>query len=150
MGKPVTWVVVADAARGRVFSTTDKGKSLTAVLDQDLVADNRPTRDIDADRPGRTFDRGGEGRHAKEPRTDPHEHAKQVFAHQVAELLKHEQDTTGRYDRLVIVAPPSFLGDLRGYLPATVKACVSHEIAKDLTKLPDHELATTIHGHLWQ
>ncbi|NQW10163.1 MAG: host attachment protein [Alphaproteobacteria bacterium] len=150
MGKPVTWVVVADAARSRVFETTDNGKSLAAVLDQDLVTDHRPSHDIDADRPGRTFDSDGAGRHAKEPKTDPHRHAKQVFAHEIARLLKHEKDTAGRYDQLVIVAPPSFLGDLRDCLSPTVKSCVTHEIAKDLTKLPERELAATIHGHLWQ
>ena len=31
--------------------------------DGEMTGDHAPTRDINADRPGRTFDRSGEGRH---------------------------------------------------------------------------------------
>jgi protein required for attachment to host cells len=48
------------------------------------------------------------------------------------------------YDRLVIVAAPSALGDLRAALSEQVRAKVIREIAKDLTKTPDSEVA----GHL--
>jgi protein required for attachment to host cells len=48
------------------------------------------------------------------------------------------------YDRLVIVAAPSALGDLRPAISEQVRAKVTGEVAKDLTKTPDGEVA----GHL--
>jgi protein required for attachment to host cells len=48
------------------------------------------------------------------------------------------------YDRLVIVTAPSALGDLRAANSEQVRAKVTGEVAKDLTKTPDGEVA----GHL--
>ena len=45
-----------------------------------------------------------------------------------------------RFDKLVLVAAPKTLGDLRDLLPDPVKAKVVAEIDKDLTKVPLHEL----------
>ena len=45
------------------------------------------------------------------------------------------------YDRLVIVAAPSALGDLRPAISEQVRAKVTGEVAKDLTKTPDGEVA---------
>jgi protein required for attachment to host cells len=134
-----TWVLVADGARAKPFLPDRPGQGLVEVPDTGLEVAHAPTRDINADRPGRTFDRGGEGRHAKEPPTDPHREAKRKFARQVAELLQDGLNR-GAYDRLVLVAPPQALGDLRGQLGKAVQAKVSGELGKDLTHLPVHEL----------
>ena len=45
------------------------------------------------------------------------------------------------YDRLVIVAPPVALGDLRTAISDQVRALVVGEIARDLTKIPNSEVA---------
>ena len=138
--KPViTWVVVADGARAKVYLNDGPGKGLSEVPGAELAGAHAATRDINADRPGRTFDSTGAGRHAKEPPSDPHREAKRKFARQVADLL---QDGLNRavYDRVVLVAPPQALGDLRRQLCKGVKAKVSGELGKDLTHLPGHEL----------
>jgi protein required for attachment to host cells len=44
------------------------------------------------------------------------------------------------YDRLVIVAPPKALGDLRAALSEQVKPHVYAELDKDLVKTPTAEL----------
>jgi protein required for attachment to host cells len=41
------------------------------------------------------------------------------------------------YDRLILVAAPSALGDLRAALSPEVRAKVVAEVPKDLTKTPD-------------
>jgi len=138
-----TWVVVADGARAKVYLNDGPGKGLAEVPGTGLEGSHAPTREINADRPGRTFDRAGEGRHAKEPPTDPHREAKRKFARQVAELLQDGLNR-GAYDRLVLVAPPQALGDLRGQLGKGVQAKVSGELGKDLTHLSVHELPAHI------
>ena len=48
------------------------------------------------------------------------------------------------YDRLVLVAPPQALGDLRSCLDDGVRTKISGELNKELTHLKDHELAEPI------
>jgi Protein required for attachment to host cells len=68
MPKPIIWVLVADASRARVFQLEQPQQTLTPALGQELIGTNLPSREIASDRPGRTFDSGGQGRHGKEPR----------------------------------------------------------------------------------
>jgi protein required for attachment to host cells len=139
MPKPIIWVLVADAARARLFHVEQPQQTLSPALGRELIGSNRPSRHIASDRPGRTFDSGGEGRHAKEPPTDPARHAQEEFARDVVRLLD-EKSKSGAFDRLIVVAPPQFLGDLRTVMPQQLQAAVAAEVAKDLSKLPLHEL----------
>jgi protein required for attachment to host cells len=139
MPKPIIWVLVADAARARLFQLEPPQQTLAPALDEELIGSKLPSREIASDRPGRTFDSGGEGRHAKEPPTDPARHAQSEFARDVMRLLDEKRES-GAFDRLVVVAPPQFLGDLRAMMSQQLQAAVSAEVAKDLSKLPRHEL----------
>jgi protein required for attachment to host cells len=44
------------------------------------------------------------------------------------------------FSRLVVVAPPITLGDLRNALSEAVKASIIAEVASDLTKIPNSEV----------
>ncbi|MGH6943019.1 MAG: host attachment protein, partial [Geminicoccaceae bacterium] len=96
--------------------------------------------EIASDRPGRSFDSAGQGRHAMEPPTDPQRYAKYAFARELAHRLE-EAVHAHRFDRLVVVAAPRTLGDLRDLLPDAVKAKIVAEIDKDLTQVPVHDLS---------
>jgi protein required for attachment to host cells len=139
MPKPTIWVLVADAARARLFEVEQPQQTLSPALGRELIGSNLPSREIASDRPGRTFDSGGEGRHAKEPPTDPARHAQEKFARDVVRLLD-EKSKSRAFDRLIIVAPPQFLGDLRAVMPRQLQTAIAAEVAKDLSKLPLHEL----------
>jgi protein required for attachment to host cells len=78
-----------------------------------------------------------------EPHADAHRELKKKFARQLADALAAELERKS-YDHLVIVAPPVALGDLREALSEPVRAKVTGEVPKDLTKTPDPEVA----GHL--
>ena len=139
MPKPIIWVLVADAARARLFEVGQPQQTLSPALGQELIGSNLPSREIASDRPGRSFDSGGHGRHAMAPPTDPARHARGEFARYVARLLD-EQRESGSFERLVVVAPPQFLGDLRAVMSQQLQGTVAAEVAKDLSKLPLHEL----------
>jgi protein required for attachment to host cells len=79
-----------------------------------------------------------------EPQTDPHRHEKHQFARQLAAELDGYQQK-GLFDRLVIVAAPQTLGDLRGELSPQLQALVLAEVPKDLTKIPLPDLAGHLH-----
>lgn len=142
--KPIkTWIIVADGSGMRVFVNDGPGHGLSEVAGKARKTDPKPSGDIDADKPGRSFDSKGRGRHAMEPPTDSSRHAKRVFASEIADALEKEQRAKA-FDRLVLVAAPSMLGDLRAALPESVQKAIYHELAKDLTHLNERDLA----GHL--
>ena len=134
-----TWVLIADAARAKVFETKGRGTGLTAVADMSLEAEVPPSRELGNDRPGRSFDSVGNARHAMQPPSDPHRKQKRQFARRIAEAVQARQ-AANSFDRLVVVAPPVTMGDLRAELPEKVKAAVTAEVVADLTKTPVAEL----------
>jgi protein required for attachment to host cells len=135
MTKVTTWVLVADGVHGAIYANRGPGQGLEELAVHKFIGDKHPTREINADRPGRTFNSMGEQRHAKEPHTDAHRHAQQVLAHEIAKYLDHAVGR-GEYDRLVVAAPPRTLGDLRAEFSARVQAKLAGELNKDLTHFP--------------
>jgi protein required for attachment to host cells len=65
------------------------------------------------------------------------------MAAQLANMLAAELNANA-YDRLVIVAPPTALGDLRASLSDRVRAKVVGEAALDLTKTPNPDVGKHI------
>lgn len=143
MKATVTWIVIANGTQARIVRNEGPGKGVKPGPDRQFSAANLPGREIMADRPGRTFDSGGQGRHAKEPRSDPREVEQQKMLRELARYLDQE-GKKGAYDRLVIVAPPRALGSLRAGLSAQTRGKVSGEMDKDLTQVAIHDLP----GHL--
>jgi protein required for attachment to host cells len=138
-----TWIVIADGAHARVLQFTPEKPSLEAVKDIAFHIDLPATHDLVSDRPGRVFESHGYASHAAAPRSDPHRELKRSLAHKIADALQTSL-ADQRYEKLILVAPPTTLGDLREALAAGVRACVTAELAKDLVKIPAHEL----HSHL--
>ena len=134
-----TYVLIADGARARLFVVEEGTAALKPALGQEFIGTNLPSREIGSDRPGRSFDSAGSGRHAMEPPTDPHRHAERVFAQEVAAVLEDARRRS-EFRHLVVVAPPKALGDLRAEFSAALRDLVMAELPKDLTKVPSHDL----------
>ncbi len=138
-----TWILIADGARARILENDGPGHGLKALEGMTFHGDHASTHEIMSDRTGRTHSSVGPGRSAIEAHSDPHRELKKKFAHQLADVLARALEIKA-FDRLVVVAPPPALGDLRAALPAAVTAKISGEVAKDLTKTPNDEVA----GHI--
>ena len=139
--KPVrTWIVIADGARARIVKNAGPGRGVES--DSNLVfrSEHRKLQEIMADRPGRGFDSVGKGRHAMTDGADAVREDERHFLQSLAERLEKEA-MADAYDRLILIAPPRALGDLRPFLSKPVKNRVHDEIAKDLTQLPNDRLA---------
>lgn len=135
-----TWILIADASRAHVLTTRGPKTNLERIDEMTLASELPPTHEIVDDRQGRTFDSAGPGRHAYEPHTDPRRALKGDFAQVVAAMLD-EQAREKAFDRLVVVAPPTMLGELRTRMSNAVRSMVTAEIDKDLTKIPDGDVA---------
>jgi protein required for attachment to host cells len=145
MKKTVTWVLVADGARARILRNEGPGRGIEREIVREFAQDIPPGREIMADRPGRTFDSAGQGRHAMERPTDPREIEETRFLREIiayVEKANHEHS----FDRLVLVAPPAALGTLRAHLPKPLAEKVTGELNKDLTQVPVHDLAKHLGG----
>lgn len=142
-----TWVVIADAARARIVLSEGRNKPFRDI--EQLVHGESRLRDTDriSDRPGRSFDSHGEGRHAMEPGTDPADQEAIRFAADIANHLRQAR-TGNEFDALVLVAPPRFLGLLRKAMDPGSRERVRAEIHKEFTQLDDEEIRRRIMEHL--
>lgn len=134
-----TWVLLADGARARILENDGPGRGLHEVEGYEYSSDHAATHDLVADRQGRSHSSHGPARSAIESRTDPHRQLKAHFAQHLAEVLAKGLEQKA-FDRLVLVASPVTLGDLRHTISDHVKATVAGEIAQDLTKMPNADI----------
>lgn len=140
MKKTVTYVLVADGARARIYANHGVGKGLQPVSGATHKADlHHHDREILSDRAGRTHNSVGNARSAMESPTEWHRFEKHRFAREMAKVLDAAAASKS-FDRLILVAPPATLGDLRMELGEATRKMVSAELPKDLTRHAEHEL----------
>lgn len=146
--KKTIWLLVADSARARLFSVDRRERGLALVDEwEDDVASGR-TQDIEADRPGRTFDSAGPGRHGMEPSSSPKGVAKSRFVAMLADHLAAKAKK-GAFDELHVIAAPRTLGEMRELVDPAVKSRLVSEEAKDLTLRTKPELEKLLGGRFW-
>ena len=114
--KNYCWVVVADESKA-VFYTREMRRS---PMQEAFTLDNAIARekmaDIISDAGGRSFDSGGQGRHAMiKENGGPKQQATAAFAKEIAAQL-HKAHHHGAYREFAVVAAPRFLGVLRSAL----------------------------------
>lgn len=136
-----TWVLVADGARAKAYLNEGPGTGLTAVPEIDLAGTRALDRDVASDRSGRQSNvPGGAARHAVDPRENSRNNMERSFIREVVEALA-AADGRDAFDRLVVVAAPHALGDLRALLPNAVAKKVVAEIDRDYVHLAPKQLA---------
>ena len=140
MKKTVTYILVADGARARLYANHGVGKGLQPVSGVTHRADlHHHDREILSDKPGRAFSTADGARSAIEPHTEWHRFEKHRFAREMAKVL--DAAAAGKaFDRLILVAPPATLGDLRTELSDATRKMVTAELPKDLTRHAEQEL----------
>lgn len=125
------WVVVASRTRCRIFSQHTHSGPLLQVEELDHPEGRMHGRELASDRPGRSFDSAGSGRHAMGQTVDPHEQEQIRFAKTVATRIDVARKQH-KFERLVLVADPRFLGHLRQGLSPATRHRLSAELQKNL------------------
>lgn len=135
MKPTITWVLIADGARGRIVRDLEvAGDAADRLHDLTFDADQKQLREIMADRPGRSFASEGSRRSAMEYHSNPVREQESAFADMLIEQLEHRH-AAHEFDRLAIVAEPRMLGVLRQKLSPKLSVAVIKEVSKDWTKL---------------
>lgn len=129
----ITWIVVADSYRARVFTVDSLSSPLEEVDDLTHLEGRLQDRELTSDLPGKIRSEGGTGGHAFEQPTDPKKHEADNFASNIAHYLE-QADNANKINRLLIIADPSFLGLLRKHLSAQLKKKVCFELDKNITE----------------
>ena len=145
-GRPVAriWVIVADKGIARIFRKPDGHL--------ELIGEIHPGETMQAELTNKTLGRmasPGGGRHHKyEPHMEQSRQDEFAFAHDVADWLA-KAEAADTFDRIVLVAAPKILGDLRAVMSRDVNSRIAAEVDKDLTKLDERALYAALDDIVW-
>lgn len=126
-----TCIVACSSAVARCWLSEDRQSDWDTLAEFEHEAARHLEQEFQADKPGRSFDSFGRGRHAMSMEHSAREQSNIRFADTVATFL-NEAFVAGRYRFLVILAEPKILGMLRGKLSDTTLAAVVFEAPKNL------------------
>lgn len=133
-----TWFLIADGSRARLFARDDEG-ALSLVQEFDHPEGRAHPGDLSLDQ-GRTRQTGSATfASERDERAARWKQEMARFAKRLAGTLE-QGAVGGRFDELVLVVPPQFLGLLRSKLHPKVEERILTTLTKDLTDLSEHEL----------
>jgi protein required for attachment to host cells len=136
-----TWVVVADSALAKLFRVVKfpKLQEITILQHPESRLHNQ---DLISSRPGRGNHKGGTTySYASEVSPKQHEAAK--FAIYLADYLS-KAEKNGEFNRLYLLANPTFLGLVRQHLTSDVQKAIIAELPIELTAAE----TSVIEGHI--
>ena len=136
---PKVRILVADASKARFFKVESPMGELIELETAVNPKGRLHNGDIATDRPGRQADSMDVGRSAMEEPTEPKDAELQKFARELAHKLE-SQRSSGEMEKLYLVAPPKFLGELRKHLKPEVRELIAEEIRKDVSQLGARDL----------
>ena len=130
-----TWILVADSSRARIFVVVTSS-TIQEIEDFAHVEGRMHEQDMTSDLPGKDAGVAGTGGHAYQNQIDPKEQEVINFAKSVANHLGEEHNLN-KFERLMIISDPSFLGELRKQLSGQSRKTVCFELDKNIT---DHSV----------
>jgi protein required for attachment to host cells len=134
-----TWILVAHRAGAVLLQSRGSGLPLERIAEISNPRGRLKAGDVDADRPGRAFDRYGGGRHAHATEQSVPDHIEAAFVSQLVDRLEQGRADSA-FERLVLVAPAKMLGKLRETLSAPLRGLLVASLAKDLAHSDDQHV----------
>ncbi len=136
---PVTWILVADRCRAKLLHALPDGQGPYPTLGcWSHEAGRLQPRERDAEEPGRVIHPAGYAS-AVEPHEDRDHVEARRFAKELVDHLEHSRQER-RLDRLLVIAPPGFLGVLRDAWTPSLHAMIDREWNLDLSGLSEADL----------
>ncbi len=136
-----SWILVANSSQAKLFESENlRAKELKLVKELDHPESREKGTELTSDRPGH-FQTDHKARSAYE-KSNPKQEEAEVFAVDLAKLLKDEFNKN-KYEQLIVYAAPQFYGMLKNHLHFLPEE-YSH-ISKDYTKLNAVDLAEQLY-----
>ena len=130
---PKTWVVVAESSRAKIFELDNRNTPLKELEGFAHTPSRAHEQKLTSDLPGRSQDSLGHGSHKMGSSNAIKDHESQEFAKTIGHHLDTAR-TKGKFDKLIIMSPPAFLGKLRKELSSETNKFVVSEIDKNLVR----------------
>ena len=127
----LTWILVADSSRARIFKA-EKSSAIHEVEDLSHPEGRLHEQDLTSDLPGKDTDKGGVGKHAFQDQVEPKQQEAIDFAKRIARHLD-ESYSDKKFERLMVIAAPSFLGTLRHQFSDEISQRICFELDKNIT-----------------
>ena len=139
-----TLVLVTDGRKMLFLRNEGDTEHMNLQVETKRRRDDSPDRDLGTDEPGSVFQSGSPGRSSYEE-TDFHQLEEDRWVHEAADLV-NSRALKNDFEKLVIIAPPKALGELRPKLhKETEKRCIL-QIDKEMTNQPLKEIEALIEG----
>jgi protein required for attachment to host cells len=125
-----TWIVVADGSQARFLEYHQRTGLLKPVDGMTFQHSRTPSHELGTDRQPRVFESVGSARHGVEPRIDLHDQQELQFLQSIAETLA-VCEKEERFEKLILIAPATALGQLRKTLSPAMKKKITGEMSHD-------------------
>jgi len=132
--KEPTCIVACSRSEARLWKSTSRFSDWQELAHLENPDAAKREADFASDRPGRSFDSFGSGRHAMGHKRSGREEDLLRFAGEIADRIDRLL-ASGEFKHLVLIAEPRFLGYLRDKLSDPAADAVVLEAAKNLVKL---------------
>jgi len=161
---PVTWILVADSRKAQVYTRERVEKLIPLerrsrrnqfaeiiahepipVSDMKWEAESASRYEVGRNATGMVFESASTARHMSEPHINVRDEIRGHFARTIADHLDRARGEK-LFDRLVLVAPPKMMGELKKCLSAKVLKAIAAEMPKDLTHYEGDELVEHLGG----
>ncbi len=147
-----SWIVLANAARARIFERDPQGHRLDEVADLVHSQSREHGRDLETDRPGHAQKAHGDAGHAGtafEPHTDARRREHVAFALEVSHYLE-QAVAQGRCAEIALIVSDPFLGELKSHLGTASRRVVHAIVPRDLTSFAGADLTYRVNEALGQ
>lgn len=143
--KPIIWILIADRHVARLFRKN--GHGIESFVE--IRPTPRETKEITNKTVGRAISScSGTIHHKYEPHMNESRKEDSFFVREIADCLD-EPAKNNAFDRLMLVAAPRTLGELRKIMSAPVQARIVAEVDKDLTKMNERALQAELEKIVW-
>ena len=129
-------VLVADGRKSLFLRNEGDPEHPNLVVEDQAAHADLADRDMKTDAPGRAMSQVS-GRQSTMEEPDYHQIEEDRFAADTALMLKQKAD---EFEKLIIIAPPRTLGELRKHYDKAVADKIVAEIDKDLTRHPTDKI----------
>lgn len=139
------WVLIGDGQKALLLHNEGDAELLNLRRLSVRLQQTPPTSALGTDKPGRSFSSTTPARSSYET-SDWHEIEEAQFAGQVAAELNRAAHAH-EFKRLIVVAPPKVLGELRREFSPETQKKIAAEVNKDLTKHSIPEIEKLLPGY---
>lgn len=136
------WILVADSAHARILATTARTAMPTEVTRLEHPESRMKESELVSDQPGRSREPRAQGHAMDEASATAQEET--AFANEIVQTLDKARQE-GRFDDLILVANPHFLGVLRQKLNGPLEKSVVQSVDKNLV----NESESVIHKNIF-